>query len=346
MLDSIKRIFILSAILFAVLFITSCGDDKEAAKSMDEIQSNEGIPVKVLVLEHKPFRQFQNYYAKLSGVKETTKGAPLGGKVAKINNRIGDYVKEDQIIVEFPQDMPSAMYEQAKAAFENSEKTYLRMKALLAAGETSQANFDGVETQYLVNKRNYETQKKLIFIEAPFSGTIVDIKVTEGDNIKSETALFTVAQLNKVVAKIWVTEKEVTQLRRGMSAVINVSGKEYRGRVTDLSMAIDPMKQAFKAEIEFDNSRKELMSGITVEVKILIFEKDKAIVLPRNLVMNDENGQFVYVENNSKAEKRYIKNGMETGLDFEVASGLQPGDKLIKTGSAQLTDGSKVKVIQ
>src|SRR5690606_1515 len=160
------------------------------------------------------------------------------------------------------------MYEQSRTAYENSEKTYERMKALLAAGETSQANFDGVETQYIVNKRNYEAARKLIFIESPFSGTLVDMKVKEGDNVKGDDQLFTKEQLNKMRTKIWITEKEIGQIKKGMAASIMFGEKKYYGKVVELSMAVDPYKQAFFAEIEFDNSKNELKSGVTVEVNI------------------------------------------------------------------------------
>lgn len=332
--------------LLSLLFLTACGDDKETAKSMEQIQEEAGIPVQLEVVKHQPFEKYQSYFAKLAGIKEATKGAPLGGKIDKINFRVGDYVKEDQIVVQFPNDQPGAMYEQAKAAHENSEKTYERMKALLAAGETSQANFDGVETQYLVNKRNYEAARKLVLIEAPFSGTLVDVKVKEGDNVKSEAYLFTIAQLNKMRAKIWITEKEIGEIKRGMTASINFGDKEYRGKIVEISMSVDPYKQAFFAEVEFDNPKNELKSGLTVDVKILVYENPKAIVVPRNLVMTDESGRFVFVEKDGKAEKRYISNGNDSGIYFEVSQGLNVGDNLIIRGAAQLTDGIKVNVIQ
>jgi hypothetical protein len=62
--------------------------------------------------------------------------------------------------------------------------------------------------------------------------------------------------------------------------------------------------------------------------------------------MNDENGQYVFVENNGVAEMRYISNGNDSGVYYEVSKGLNVGDKLITRGVAQLTDGVKVNVIQ
>lgn len=343
-IKNIRHLVILPIMFFAL--VNGCGGDEEQAKSMDQIQQEEGMPVRVETIEYKPFEKYMNYFAKLAGIKEATKGAPIGGKIEKINFRVGDFVEEGQIVVEFPSDESASVYEQARATYENSKKIYERSKALLEVGEISQANFDGVEAQYLVHKRNYEVARKLIFVEAPFSGNIVDIKVNVGDNVKSETSLFTVAQLHKMRAKIWVTEKEIGFIKKGMEAEMEFGEKIYKGRIAEVSMAIDPYKQAIFAEVEFDNSNKELKSGVTVEVKVLIYKNPKAIIIPRNLVMEDENGSYVFVEKDGKAEKRYISNGQESGIYYEISKGLDAGDKLITHGGSQLTDGAKVKVIQ
>lgn len=330
---------------FSSLFLMSCGDEKVEPKSMSQIYEEEGIPVEIQVIENKTFTKNLSFITKLKGIKEATKGAPIGGKIEKINKRVGDYVKEGDIVLQFPEDAPSLQYEQAKTGYENSKKNYERLKALVEAGETTQAAFDGAETKYLVDKRNYESQKQLLFIEAPFDGRIVDIKINEGDNVGRDTPLFTVAQLYRMRADIYVSEKEINLIRRGLEGKINLGGKDYFGKVTDVGMAIDPYTQAFKVEIEFDNRKGELKSGITTNVDLLVYKNNDAIIIPRNLVQHDDKGSFVFLEKDGVAEKRYISNGRDSGLNYEVSGGLNPGDRLIIKGSANLTNGIKVKVI-
>ena len=274
------------------------------------------------------------------------KAAGLIRKIEKINAVVGSYVKEKQVIVEFDTYNPAVQYDQAKTAYENLAKNYERMKALLAAGETSQSNFDGVETQYLVAKRNYESVHQMLFVESPFDGTIVDVKVNAGDNVKSDTHLFTVSQLHKMRSKIWVSEKEIVQFKKGMKAVTEFAGQTFTGRVVEISLAMDPARQSFYVEVEFDNPKGVLKSGITTEIKILVYENPNAVIISRNLINNDENGSFVYIADNGKAVKTYITNGNDSGINYEIKNGLQPGQLLIVKGSAQLEDGSKIKVIQ
>ncbi|HEY6906229.1 MAG TPA: efflux RND transporter periplasmic adaptor subunit [Ignavibacteriaceae bacterium] len=339
---SIHIIFVLLG-----LFVIGCGNkSNEETKSMEQIHNEEGMPVKVETVAYKPFQKYLSFYSKLTGIKEATKGAMTGGKIEKINARVGDYVKENQVIVEFDTDNPALQYEQAKTSYENIKKNYNRTKSLLDAGETSQANFDGIEAQYLVSKRNYESLQQMLFIESPLDGRIVDIKVNAGDNVNKDANLFTVAQTNVMRAKIWVSEKEISLIKKGMKSVAIYNGKEYPGKVTDVSLGVDPARQSFYVETEFSNSNNELLNGITLEIKVLIYENPKAIVIPRNLLMTDEKGFYLFTENSGKAVKIYAENGHESGIYYELSKGLKPGDKLIVKGAEQLDDGTPVKVIQ
>lgn len=344
-MKSLVKIFGITLII-STFILTSCSDDKPETKSMDEIRNEDGIPVQVEEVKYQPFDKYLTFFSKLTGIKEATKASIIGGKIERINASVGDYVREKQVIVEFDIYNPGVQYEQAKSAYENLKKNYERIKALLDAGETSQANYDAVETQYLVAKRNYESVRQMLFIEAPFDGILVDMKVNVGDNVKGDVPLFTVSQTNKMRSKIWVSEKEISQFKKGMKAITEYNGQQFVGRVVEISLAMDPAKQAFFVEVEFDNPKGIIKSGVTNEIKILTYEKPNAIIIQRNLVNKDENGYYVFVVENDKAVKRYITNGNESGLFYEVSSGLQVGDKLVVKGASQLEDGSRVKVIQ
>ncbi len=267
---------IISACLTALL-ATGCTKEKVESKSMDQIRKEEGVPVKVDTIQYSHFEKQLTFYAKLQGIKETIKNSIVGGKIESIKARVGSQVSKDQVIIEFDTNNPGVQYEQAKTSYENAEKTYMRLKKLLEAGESSQAAYDGAEAQYFVSKRNYESIKQMLFIESPFSGTLVDLKVNEGDNVKSEVHLFTVAVLSRMRAKIWASESEIGLMKKGIPAIMNWGAKTYKGRIVEVSLAQDPEKQAFYAEVEFDNSTNELKSGVTVEIKVLTYDNPKAL---------------------------------------------------------------------
>ena len=341
-----RKLYLIPLIALAIVYTGCSSEQKEEARSMEQIQSAEGIPVSIEPVATSSFKNQLSFFTKLTGIKQSTRGALIGGKIEKINAKVGDQVKKGEVIVEFPQNEPSIAYEQAKSAYEDSKKNLERLKKLLDAGETAQANYDGMETKYMVDKRNYETQKQLIFVDTQFDGVITEILVKEGDNVKSETGLFTVAQVNVMRGKVWASKNEIELIKKGMAAVIEENGKSFYGKVIEVSMSVDPSKQSFYAEVEFQNPAGALKAGSTTEIKINVYENGKTIVVPRNLVKKDEKGFYVFVENNLTAQKRYIVIAKENGIKYEIKSGLNAGDKLIVKGSGQLADGSKVKPVQ
>ncbi len=339
-------LLIISSLITATLFIGCTREKKEPSKSMEVLQKEEGVPVRIETVKTSDFVKQLSFFANLSGIEESTKLSMVADKVVGIKAKVGQNVSQGKVIVTFPSDNPTLQFAQAKAGYENAEKLYKRMQALLKAGETSQQNYDNAETQYIVAKRNFESLKQMIYVEAPISGTIVEMPVKVGDDVRRDANLFTVAKLQTMLAKLWVSESEVNQLKMGMTATIVLNGKEYKGKVTQISLAMDDRTKAFGVEVQFPNPRKELKSGITVNVNIITYTQKNAIVLPRNLIITNGAEKYVFVENNGKAEKRIVETGKETDISVEILSGLTEGDKLITEGETLIKDGGKVNIIQ
>lgn len=348
MKHGMKYLFYFTLVFLATIIgFTGCsGEEKEESKSMEQIQKEEGIPVTVEKISKQEFVKYLTYYGKFSGEKETIIGAMIGGRIEKINAGPGDFVKKNDIIIQFPEDSPASQYQQVKSGFKNSERTYERMKALYEKGEIAQSQYDGVETQYLVSKRNYQTMKDMLKLDAPYDGTITDVMVHVGDNVKEKTSLFTIATLNKMKIRIWLSDTERMQIKIGMKAIATVNGKSFAGKVSELSLSVNPMTQSFYADLLFDNSKREILAGTTADVKIITYENDNAISISRNLVKNDGEKKYVFIATGDKAIKSYVTISNENGTDYEIKDGLKLDDSLIIKGIVRLVDGSKIKVVK
>lgn len=335
---------LLVVVLASLLFVSCEKEEKEPPKSMEQYQEEDGITIEVKNVEKQEFKKKMSLFAKLSGIKESTQHSMVADKVLKVNGRIGTRVSAGKIVMKFPTDNPAVQYTQAKTALNNAEKTYNRMKELVKAGETAQQNFDNVETQYLVNKRQFEAVKQMLFVEAPISGTIIQLFVKEGDDVGMGKPLFTVAQTSVMKATAWASEEEIGFIKMGMPCTIEFGGKEYSGKISEVGLAMDNQKRAFKIEAQFKNRKNELKSGVSTDLNIVTYENKDIVVVPRHLIMSEGEKKFVFVENGGSAHKKYIKTGQESGIDVEVLEGLAVSDKLIVKGQALVSDGTKVQV--
>ncbi len=345
-----KNLRLIIGALFLIVLTTACGGNdsnkKNKAKSIEQIHREEGVPVRIKEISNIKIDKELTFLATMSGIQETTVLSMLSDKIEKVNVRVGQRVSAGQILVTFPTDNAQLQWEQAKTALENSKKTYDRMRNLLAAGETSQASFDGAETQYLVAKQSFESLKKMVYIDAPFSGIVTNIPVKVGDRVAPGAKLVTVAQTGTIVAKLWVSESEVRSIKMSQIATVEINKKTYTGKVAVIGLGMDPDKRAFLVEVHFNNNKGEIKSGTTCTLTLEVDKSSDAIMVPRRVVQINADEKYVYIAENGIARKILVTTGLEAGIDVEITSGLKNKNQVITEGVTLLEDGKKIKIIK
>lgn len=345
MLKFISKKYYIIILSFFVL-LNSCMKEKtEPPKNLEQIRAEEGLPVEIKVIQKSEFKKELTFYSTIYGINEAFEPVKISDRIIKINTKIGDYVKEGQILIQFPKDNPNLQYEQAKSALDIAEKTLNRMKELLAAGEISQQNYDNTLTQYQIAKRNFESIDQLVNVRAPISGTVISLPYRVGDVPKHDTKLFTIAQTNKMLAKVKVSDSEIGYIKKGAPAYAKWNGQTFNGRVKDISLSIDPETKSFRVDVEIDNPKNVLKSGMTLDISIKTENKSDIISIERNLIIKEGNKNYVFVDNNGIAKKKEVSLGSDFGIFTEILSGLDEGDKLINCCTTFLEDGMKIKVI-
>lgn len=339
-----KTVFIFLAAF--VLILGGCGNkDQIGSKSMQQIHKTNGIPVKVKEVKSELFEKQLEYTGSLKGHRQSIASAMVGGVLEDILVSIGDYVKEDDVLMTFPSDNPSSQYKQANAAYLLSQKTYKRMKNLYNKGGISQQKLDQARTQYEVSKANWQTAKKMIRIEAPISGIITEINVTETDNVRKEAPLATISNIKKLKSTIWANEEEIAQIKKGMKAVLSWNENKLSGKVSKAAISKDPAHNAFRVDLIFSNPDRSCKPGTIADIQIQTYKNPAAFVVQRKNVREDAKGKYLFRVKDNKAHKKYIKVGESDGA-FEIKSGLKQGDKVVVEGLNLVKDGSKVEIIQ
>jgi multidrug efflux pump subunit AcrA (membrane-fusion protein) len=108
---------------------------------------------------------------------------------------------------------------------------------------------------------------------------------------------------------------------------------------------IDPLSRSFYVEskLPVDNNFRP---NQLVQVKIKDYTKKNAIIIPINIVQNDDKGKFIYVAvtENGKlvARKKSITIGEFYGNNIEILAGLSAGEQMITEGFQSLYDGLNI----
>ena len=341
----LKKDLYLIILITLTIFIVSCGKKtNERPANMEEIHRERGVPVRVQEIKLSDFVVELEYQTTVNGIRETRVYAGITDRVESVNARIGQMVAQDEIIIQFPKENAQVNYFQAQAAFHLAELTWERMQPLHEIRGVSQHELDEYETQYRVAQANWLAVQQAVDVRAPFAGMITDIDVRSMQRVSHGDYLFTVSQLNRLHGRIWVSANDINSISQNARVIFRRDGIEKQGRVTSVGMTLNPRQNAFAVDVEIENADFAIRGGVTGAASIIVYQSENAVIVPRNVVLKDADGQdYVYVNENNIAIKRDVKIGNQSELNFEIVEGLSAGDVLIVQGLSLIRHGTRVR---
>jgi membrane fusion protein (multidrug efflux system) len=117
------------------------------------------------------------------------------------------------------------------------------------------------------------------------------------------------------------------------------------GRLAFTDIRVNPQTGTSDARAEIPNPAGEVRPGQFVRVILKGAQRPDAIAIPQRAVMEGPQGKIVYVLGaEGKAEPRPIVVGEWVGTDWIIASGLNPGDKVIVDGLVKVFPGAPVQI--
>ena len=219
----------------------------------------------------------------------------------------------------------------------------------------------GSEIQYLTAKNNMESLQKqlatmyeqlsLYTVRSPIDGTVDDYNIKNGEvPIPGMSGIRVVDYAkSKVVAQI--SENYASIIHQGDQVLISypdINRLDVVSKVRTASKVIDASSRTFTIEAESGNNVKDLHPNMIAIVKINDYTNPKARLIPVNVIQNDENGQFVFVVDNTSgkniAKKKKIKAGQTYNGMTEILVGIGDGDKIISSGYQNVVDGQPVNL--
>jgi HlyD family secretion protein len=178
-------------------------------------------------------------------------------------------------------------------------------------------------------------------IPATIAGTVLDVPNKEGafilesSTFQSGTSVATLADMSDMIFEGLVDESEVGKLKQGMELILNVGaleGKPFKATleyiapkgITDQGT----IKFTIRAAVTLD---KELFlrSNYSANADIVLDKRENVLAINEGNLIIEDKKSFVEVETApQKFEKREVKTGLSDGINIEVVSGLDAGQKI------------------
>lgn len=324
------------------------------------------MPVKVMEAQAVPVNDSSEYVATLKSRDSAVIMPQVEGVVTQIYVHSGEKVAGGAPLMEIDplkQQATVKSMESSRAAQEAqlnwARQQYQRTQALASAGVVSKqdldqakATLDAAEAQMAslnAQVREQEVQLHYYKVVAPRTGIVGDIPVRVGDRVTTSTQLTTVDQPGSLEAYIYVPVERSSQLKLNRPVeIVDSNGKVLAAtRITFISPQVDNTTQTVLVKARIANARDALRQSQFIRARI-IWGTHQNPEVPILAVSRLAGQYFAFVaepQNGGSfvARQRALTIGQTVGNDYEVLSGIKPGDKVIVSGTQFLLDGAPVK---
>ena len=307
--------------------------------------------VTVLSIKEKPFK----HTVLLQGTVKTNQNLVLNaeflGTVKAIHVTKGQQVAKGDLLVTIDDGGLAENAAIQKVQLDLAKTLFERQKRLWEQGIGSEIEYLQAKTGFESQQKGYEQLQQQLSkttLYAPFSGRVDDIITEVGQLVAPGVQpLLRLVNLSSMYVEVDVPERYFSTIDKGTIAHVEIPvlHHTYDSRVVHKGTHINTGNRTFKISILADNSI-ELAPNLITTIRLVDYQNANAIVIPLEVISENFSGeQYVYVVNeNNKAEKRFIKTGLVEGDNIEVLEGLSNADRVIKEGARLVKENENLRI--
>jgi len=180
-------------------------------------------------------------------------------------------------------------------------------------------------------------------VKAPISGELTSLNAETGQSKAPGDQLGQIDALDGFKVRADIDEFYIARVIRGLRATVEIDSKNYSLIVIKVFPQVASGK--FQVDMDFDGAVPEGMRrGQTLQIRLQLSERTKAVLLPRGGFYQKTGGQWVYAvdQSGNLASKKSISLGRQNPDYFEVLSGLHAGEKVVTSSYDNFGDVDKL----
>ncbi len=260
----------------------------------------------------------------------------------------------------------------ARASRDLADADFARIKSLLDERVVSQAEFDlrrshaeAARNQYAAARNAALQQYRMLEaararavlarknladtdVRAPFSGVVVERKVSIGDFVTRGTKVAAIVRVAPLRLELTIPEQSIGLVRTGQAISLTVDAvpnRSFDGQIRYVAPALRADQRALMVEAVVPNADGELKPGMFASVDLQVATRTPSLVVPSEAVRTAEGISRVFVIRDGEAEERLVSVGIASGSLTEIVRGLAEGEAVAVDHVAQLRDGERVRAV-
>ena len=332
------------------------GDNAKEGK--DEVSA---VPVEVATTQRADMAAVYAGTAPVESERKAFVMPKVQGEIRQVVADEGQRVKAGQLLARLDGDKLRLEVALSEATMRKLERDYNRNLELTQKGLVSATALDNLKYELAAAKATWELarlQLSYTEIRAPIAGTVTQrldvVKVGNtvtpvGGVIESgDSALFVVEDLDTLMLRVNVPERELAKLSVGQPAELSfdaVPDRTFRGEIALISPYVSADTATFAVRIRVTESGGLLRPGMFARVAIVYERKPDALQIPRTALLDSDGPPKVFVVRDGKAAERAVKLGLSNGAWIEVTEGLKDGEQVVVVGQGAVKPGASVRVV-
>lgn len=288
----------------------------------------------------------------------------VGGQLVARQARLGDVVKQGQVLAQLDDADASRSLAAAQAALEAAEHrlvfaiqqrdrdeaqakqnliSQLQLEQTRDAYASALASRDQARQQLALarNQRRYTT------LVADRDGSITSEQVEVGQVLAAGQAVFGFAWSGERDVFIDVPEDRLAGIAVGQAATVNLlalPGHTFAARVREIAPAADPQSRTYRIKLGLDAPGPQVRLGMTARVSLAVDRPRQAVRLPATALFHHGEQPAVWVvrPNDATLELRPVTVLRFGERDVLVGEGLHAGERVVMQGVHTVSAGEKV----
>ena len=308
--------------------------------------------------------------------------AKVSGFVKQVSVDRGSAVKQGQLLATLEAPEMQAQIVEAESKAQALELQRAEAAAKLAAAQSTYERLKAAsgtpgvvaENDVIVAQKNAEAAQSLVrsydnsinaakaqaravkdlgqylWIRAPFGGIITERNVHPGALVgpgAGTTPLMRLHQVSRLRLVVAVPEALVGGIVKGARVTFTVPaypGEPFAGVVSLIAHDLDEKTRSMAVELEVKNPDLRLSPGMYPEVQWPVRRPQPSLLVPSTSVVTTTERTFVVrVKADGTAEWVNVSRGARVGDLVEVFGPLKEGDTVVRRGTDELREGTKVK---
>jgi multidrug efflux system membrane fusion protein len=362
------RSYVFHTSLAALLLLTAGCANKEAVQAA---KPTAAAPVRIATVASRTMPVELQAIGNVEAISTVSIKAQISGQLMRVHFKEGDFVKKGQLLFTIDRAPFEAALRQAEGTLAKDEAQSLnsrldaeRYQGLGKQGVVSRQQVDAagaaanaMAATVAADKAAVETAKinlEYTSIYSPINGRTGSVGVKEGNLVKANDVpiLVTINQIEPIYVSFSIPEQQLAELKQysnakslKVDAAPQGSTQHFQGKLTFIDNSVDLTTGTIKLKATFNNAAHALWPGQFADVNLMLKSQPNAIVVPTAALQTSQNGTFVYVINQDlTAQPQPVKVGWNVGEETVIASGLQPGQRVVTDGQLRLTPGAKVEI--